>query len=211
VFATLGKRTTGTGAQDHVVVPPGFRAQLREDEPVIRSPTPYVWIIGRTQTNGPGDYDTVRALQDGMSITPLGTPVAHEIDPSVDTHTEALTLVNAMPADAFFRLGAQALAVNGPHPTDFSILARIAPLGLVPGRPFDLARLDATERAEVEAGAADTLAAITALVGGMGTATNGSTNFSNVTGVYGNAYAIRAAVTLAGLGANPPEDASTRC
>jgi hypothetical protein len=81
----------------------------------------------------------------------------------------------------------------------------------VPGRPFDLARLDATERAEVEAGAADTLAAITALVGGMGTATNGSTNFSNVTGVYGNAYAIRAAVTLAGLGANPPEDASTRC
>ena len=42
---------------------------------------------------------------------------------------------------------------------------------------------------------------------GWGTEANGWTNFSDLTGVYGNAYAIRAAVTLAGLGANPPEDA----
>jgi hypothetical protein len=207
VFATLGKRTTGTDAQDHVIVPPRYRGEVPDGLPVIEAPTPYVWIIGRTQTNGPADYDAVRALQDGMSITPLGTPVEHEIDPTVDTQTEALTLVNQMPALEFFAFAAQALAVNRPHPTDFSILTRIARLGLVPGRPSDTARFNKAERTELEAGAADALEAITALVPRMGTDANGWTNFSDITGVYGNAYAIRAAVTLAGLGANPPEDA----
>jgi hypothetical protein len=112
-----------------------------------------------------------------------------------------------MAALDFFTFAAQALAVNRPHPTDFSILARIARLGLIPGQPFDGARFDEPQRAEIEAGAADALAAITALVPRMGTEANGWTNFSDLTGVYGNAYAIRAAVTLAGLGANPPEDA----
>ena len=32
---------------------------------------PYVWIIGRTQTNGVKDYETVHKVQDGYKITRL--------------------------------------------------------------------------------------------------------------------------------------------
>lgn len=206
VFATLGKRTTGTDAQDHVIVSSGYRGAVPDGLPVIESPTPYVWIIGRTQTNGPGDYGAVHTLQDGLSIRPLGSPIQHEIDPTADTQTEALRLVNQMPALDFFAFAAQALAVNRPHPTDFSTLARIARLGMIPGQPFNTARFDEAQRADIEAGVADALAAITALVPRMGSESNGWT-FPDTTGVYGNAYAIRAAVTRAGLGANPPEDA----
>ncbi|HZD48052.1 MAG TPA: DUF1254 domain-containing protein [Silvibacterium sp.] len=60
VFASPGWRTTGTQAGNFVVVPPGWRPDLRDrliedfklpkDTQRIDAPTPYVWIIGRTKT-----------------------------------------------------------------------------------------------------------------------------------------------------------------
>ena len=40
----------------------------------IAAPTPYVWIVGRTQTNGPADYEAVHEVQDGYRISPVGKP-----------------------------------------------------------------------------------------------------------------------------------------
>ncbi|WP_203230619.1 DUF1254 domain-containing protein [Agromyces humi] len=207
VFATVGKRTTGTGAQDHVIVGPGYSGDLPEGVPVINAPTPFVWIIGRIQTNGPADYAAVAAIQDGLSITPLTPRPAREIDPDVDTDTEALTIVNRMNAVEFFQYAATALQSIPPHPTDFSILARIARLGIVPGDPFDPTGFSAEELAGIEAGAKDALTQLIAAVPTLGTETNGWTNFSDTIGVYGNDYLSRAGITLAGLGANPREDA----
>src|SRR6478735_3554585 len=39
--------------------------------PTLNAPTPHVWIIGRTQTNGVKDYDAVHKVQDGYKITLL--------------------------------------------------------------------------------------------------------------------------------------------
>ncbi len=66
VFANPGKRTTGTAAQDLVVVPPGYAVSCPTACRSIAAPTPDVWIIGRTQTNGPADYDAVHTVQDGL-------------------------------------------------------------------------------------------------------------------------------------------------
>jgi hypothetical protein len=206
VFANPGKRTTGTDAKDFVVTGAGYAGEVPDGKPVIEAPTPWVWVIGRTQTNGPDDYAAVNAVQDGYTITPLN-PTGHTPDPDQDTTTEALRLVNGMSAVEFFTFACEALMLNQPHATDFSILARIANLGIVPGGSFDTSGLDAGVLDEIEAGATAAREAIAANVAHLGAHANGWTLATDTIGVYGNSYLKRATIALGGLGANPPEDA----
>ena len=53
VFASPGWRTTGTEAGNFVITPPGWSGTVfRRILQRIDAPTPYVWIIGRTKTDG---------------------------------------------------------------------------------------------------------------------------------------------------------------
>jgi hypothetical protein len=205
VFANPGKRTTGTDSQEIVLTPPGYAGDVPAGASVIAAPTPYVWIIGRTQTNGPEDYDAVRAFQDGLTITELGTPAG--VGEKVDVDTEALRVVNGMSGVDFLAYAADALLVNPIHPTDHSQIARLALLGLVPGEPFDASRFSAAQRDELQAGVADGLSDLMEAPNRIGVPVNGWVSYTDTMGVYGNHYLKRAMVTLIGLGANPPEDA----
>ncbi|MFD0561176.1 DUF1254 domain-containing protein [Kitasatospora saccharophila] len=159
VFATLGPRTTGSGDQDYLVVGPDHEGELPAAARVLRAPTPHVWVIGRIQTNGPADYEKVRRIQDGLTLEALH-PVEHPVDPAVDAVTDPLATVNGFTAVEFFTRACRALADNPPHPTDFSVLARIAPLGIVPGRDFDPDRFTDPDLAALEAGAVSARKAI---------------------------------------------------
>ena len=214
VFATIGKRTTGTGAGDYLVVGPDYEGDLTEfydDLPeevaLIVAPTPHVWAIGRIQTNGPADYPAVHAVQDGMSVRALGDRPPFVIDPTADTRTEPLRQVDALSAVDFFTYATRLLDTNPPHPTDFSVLARIGALGVVPGDEFDPGQFDEAEIVEIEAGAASARELLGASQATLGIAVNGWSLFREPMGVYGNYYLQRAFVTLVGLGANPVEDA----
>jgi len=93
VFASPGWRTTGTEAGNFLVTPPGWSGAVPPDFTRIDAPTPYVWIIGRTKTDGPPDYDAVHKIQNGYKITPLSqwgkepVPPEIKIDPSIDMKT----------------------------------------------------------------------------------------------------------------------------
>jgi hypothetical protein len=135
VFASPGKRTTGTGAGSFVIVPPGWQGKVPEGVQRIDAPTPYVWIIGRTQTNGPKDFAAVNQVQDGYTVTPLShlgkapQRVSVTVDPTVDMKTPPMIQVNTMAADEYFAYAAELLKVNPPHITDQHIVARMRRLG----------------------------------------------------------------------------------
>src|ERR1700722_8772492 len=90
VFASPGWRTTGTQAANFLVTPRGWNGTIPAGFARIEAPTPYVWIIGRTKTDGPPDYDAVNKIQAGYKVTSLSEwgkspkPVAEKIASSVD-------------------------------------------------------------------------------------------------------------------------------
>src|SRR5262249_3083466 len=91
VFSVVGSRTTGTKAGNFLIVTPGWSGTLPAGMTKIVAPTPNIWILGRTQTNGPADYENVRKVQDGYTLTPLSqwgkgyTPSPNvPTDPAVD-------------------------------------------------------------------------------------------------------------------------------
>lgn len=71
VFASPGKRTTGTKRGAFAIVGPDWQGTLPKGVKEIRSPTAMVWLIGRTQTNGKQDFPTVHRLQDQYRLIPL--------------------------------------------------------------------------------------------------------------------------------------------
>jgi hypothetical protein len=210
VFAVPGKRTNGTGAANFALVPPGWSGNLPQDIECIEAPTPYVWIIGRTQTNGVRDYDAVHKVQDGYKITLLAdwgkTPqmIEQKIDPAVDTKTEPMRQVNGMPAVEYFKYGAELMKQNPPHTTDWSIIARMKRIGLEPGKSFDSTKVSGDV---LSRGAAAGLKLMNEKMPTIARVTNGWQMNTDTIGVYGNYYLKRAVVSLVGLGANQPDDA----
>ena len=213
VFAAPGKRTSGTGAGHFAVIPPGWRGHLPEGVQRIDSPTPFVWIIGRTQTNGPQDYNTVHEVQKAYRITPLSlwgkaqSPLPYKPDPTVDMKGDPLSQVNGMPAVRFFAAAAEILKVNPPHATDWSTVSRLKRLGIEPGKSFDLDKADPAVKTALEKAPADALALLKEKAPSFARAVNGWQMNTDTMGVYGDYYLKRAYVALAGLGANQPEDA----
>jgi len=213
VFACPGKRTTGTGAGRFAVVPPGWQGRLPEGVQRIDAPTPYVWIIGRTQTNGEKDYGAVHQVQAGYTVTPLSQlgktpqPVRASIDPTVDMKTPPMTQVDGMDAGKYFGYAAELLKVNPPHITDQPIVARMRRIGIEPGKSFDLGKADFAVKRALERAAPDALKAMRAKIPTLARVVNGWQMNTDTMGVYGNYYLKRAIVAMVGLGANLPEDA----
>jgi hypothetical protein len=173
------------------------------------SPTPVVWVIGRTQTNGPADYDAVHAVQDEYTLARLsGEPFGETPpDPGVDMETEPLRQVHQLSAVDFFTLGAELMTVHPPHRTDWSQVARMGRIGLVPGRPFDPSTLTAEDLDALAGVPAEAVARLKEFLPRAARVTHGWGMNTDSMGVYGNFYLKRAAVTMVGLGANQPEDA----
>ena len=210
-FAGVGKRTTGTGAGNFVVVGPSWQGDLPQDLQRITAPTPFVWVIGRTRTDGPQDYDAVHKVQDGYKMTLLSQwgkeprAVTVKIDPSVDMQTPPVEQVKKMTPDAYFAYAAELLKVNGPHLIDQSQLARMKHLGIEAGSSFDVAEVAPVIHQALQMAPAAAQAALIAEWPKVGRNANGWV-INTDSGVYGANYLKRGAVAMFEIGMNLPED-----
>lgn len=223
VFASPGWRTTGTKASNFLVAPQGWRPNLHDrfieefklpkDTQLIEAPTPYVWIIGRTKTDGPADYDAVHKIQAGYQITPLSrwgkapTAPTAKIDPTVDMKTPPKIQVDTMPGDKYFIYSAELMKLHPPHITDQPIVARMAGIGIVPGRSLDVSKLDPAVQSALMAAPGLAQKQMQAKLPTLARVANYWQMNTDTMGVYGNYYLKRALIAQVGLGANLPEDA----
>ena len=213
VFAAPGKRTSGTKTGQFAVARPDWMGALPAGVARINAPTPHVWIIGRTQTNGPQDYAAVRKIQDGYTVTPLSqwghqAPIQAPIDSNVHlTGPAPLAQVNSMSPVAYFKLAVELMKVNPPHVTDWSMVARLKRIGIEVGQCYDPERLDPSIKDGLTRAAADGLKAMRTKLPTLARVVNGWQMNTDTMGVYGDYYLKRAVVAQIALGANQPEDA----
>ena len=214
VFAVPGKRTTGTAAAHFAVVPQGWAGDLPAGVRRIEAPTPYVWIIGRTQTNGPQDYAAVNKVQDGYTITPLSQwghgPAPAQPPLALPLHVTApapLELVNTMSPMTYFKRAVELMKVNPPHLTDWSMIARLERIGIEIGQSYEPEKLDPAVQDALKKAAPDGLKFMHDKIPTLARVVNGWQMNTDTVGVYGNYYLKRAIIALVGLGVNPPEDA----
>ncbi|MGD0108289.1 MAG: DUF1254 domain-containing protein [Rhodopila sp.] len=213
VFASPGWRTTGTQAGDYAVVPPGWSGSLPASVVRIDAPTPYVWIIGRTKTDGPPDYDAVHAIQAGFKVTPISRwgqtaePMPGTVDPGVDMKTPPKIAVDTMAAGKFFTYAAEILKLHPPHVTDQPIVAQMQRIGIERGKSFEIDKPDPAIKTALESVPKEASKLMAWKVASVARIENGWSMNTDTMGVYGNYYLKRAIVAQMRLGANLPEDA----
>lgn len=212
VVAAPGSRTTGEQAQTYLITGPGWSGTVPQGMTQLHSPTSLAWIIGRTYSTGtPQDYNAVHALQDQYRLTPLTawgtryTPPPGKVDPRIDMKTPPRDQVNALSGRDYFTVLAALMKTNPPASADAPMLAKLAQLGIVPGKDFDPSKLDPQLAAAIDHAPQDSVAAIQQGIAKVGTNENGWQVMK--TGEYGTDYMFRAVIAYAGLGANLAKDA----
>jgi hypothetical protein len=215
-FDTPGTRTAGGAAANYLITGPGWKGEVPEGMKHIPVATRYMVILGRTYADGTeADYEAVNALQAQYKITPLsawGKEFVYEappVDPnpgfSMTEKPQAAIL--AMGTAGYFDKMAKLMgSVAPPAQEDAPILDRMAKIGIVPGQPFDMNKLDPAVQDALKDIPQEALKKIEANRDSLGKEVNGWIITKGL-GVYGTDYLKRAVVAAFGWPANRQEDA----
>jgi hypothetical protein len=216
VFASVGKRTTGTKAGNYVVAGPNWLGELPEDTKLIRSPTNITWMIGRIQTNTESDFENVARLQSQFKLTPLSRWKKGEANqafivgdkPSQVASDNPSARVGKMPAGRFFAELSRLMGKYPPAAADQSILKILSEFSIVPGKSFDINELGFPRRILLQKAVELAQSKLIEISESDLSSENGWAVRRSGIGVYGTDYQVRAYVSLIGLGALTPEEAA---
>lgn len=215
-YEAPGTRTAGGAAADYLITGPGWKGTVPAGMKHIAMPTRYMVILGRTYADGTEeDYKAVNALQAQYRITPLsswGKPFIYTAPPVNPNPGFSMT---ASPQQAILDLGtagyfdlmAKLMGDAAPAaPEDAPMVASMARLGIVPGQPFDMAKLDPAVQAALKDLPQIALKKIEANKANLGVVVNRWVVTKGL-GIYGTNYLKRAVVAAFGWPANRQEDA----
>lgn len=212
VFASPGKRTTGTGSGNFLIAGPKWTGQVPPGMHLLKSPTNMVWIIGRTQVNSKADgLAVVVPIQKRFRLTALNSEgrsdASQEMapDPNIPKGTPNEVL-RRMPVDSFFTYLNRLMVENPPSEADKAAINRFGAIGVGPGARFEWSSFPADVQAALRQLPERVLDEMSKTQTQPPAGSNGWTMTPH-TGSYGVNYPFRAFVAYFGLGANLSEDA----
>ncbi len=188
-----------------------WEGELPDGVTRVDVPTALAWSITRTVLSGEDDLPNVRAIQAEMQLLPLsaylagGEYEAPKGSYSADNDFVPINKVLSMDPVTFFSKANELMKVNPPAAADAEIMERIARVGVGPGMTFDVSILTGDVKVtwtqmlqNIRPTLMPQLVQFTSKIGQW-------TYFGAPIGNFGTAYAYRALVAIAGLGANPVE------
>jgi hypothetical protein len=148
-YGYIGSRATGVGAGDYLVVGPGWNGTTPAGiKKVFTSTTPFALTIFRTQLFDAADMPNVTKVQAGYMAQPLSAFLKQPAPP-------AAPQIDFVPANTagiksnFFEYLDAALQFVPATPADQDIRAKLARIGIGPGKTFDFKSLSAEHKAAV--------------------------------------------------------------
>lgn len=216
VFASLGTRATDGRGGTFALVGPSWRGGSVGDLQTLRAPTNLAWLGAWTECAGPQDLAAAREAQRLLDLRPSRTTDSGP--PPVFQGRRPPPGPGAIrPVDQLLRMGAATflarlahlMATNAAAPEDRPILDQLARIGLVPGRPRNLAALGPGLTPALVDGVARGRAALSVAATRLPSALANGWMVRRELGRYGTDFVRRAAVAAVDLGAHLPEDAIT--
>ena len=208
VFASVGARTTGTGAGTYLIAGPSWTgADLPAGALLIRAPTRMVRIAGATQVDGDGGSAEAHAVQDAFALRPLvaGQEPVDAVAPPLP-RTTPVAQVERMDAPSFFSELGALMRDNPPRLEDRAIVDRMRRLGLLVEGDLAHRRFAGEIRRALAAGAARGLERVMTAAESLPEDAVGHWHVRFRLGQYGTDYLRRAAAACAGLEAGPVDD-----
>lgn len=145
IFASPGTRTTGTDALNLLIAGPTWKGVTPVGMTLIQSPTQMTWLLGRIQVNSAEDgATTVKAIQDSMRLVPLSEFGNENYTPPtgvVKTENQNIVPVKTireMDVKTYLNRLSELMVKNPPSAADAPMLEKMAKIGLVPGKPFEI-------------------------------------------------------------------------
>jgi hypothetical protein len=211
------KRTADGKAANYLFTGPGWKGEVPAGTKHFPMATRYMVILGRTYADGSeADYKTVNALQAQYKITPLSawgkpyTPVTPPVnpDPGFSMTDKPQTVILGMGTEGYFNLMAKLMAAAAPAAAaDAPMLANMAKIGIVPGKPFEMSKLDPAIQAALKDLPQTALKKIEANKENLGGVVDGW-SITKGLGTYDpSTYMKRAVVAAFGWPANQERDA----
>src|SRR5277367_463518 len=203
-YGYIGSRSTGTEPGDYMIVGPDWNGEKPAHiKAVFHSTTPFTVVIFRTQLFNAKDIPNVVKTQAGYKVQPLSAFLKKPAP-------AAAPAINYMKANAeiaktqFWQVLDFALQNIPPSPEEADICAKLASIGVGPGKKFDMKDLSDTHKAVMLLGMKDGDDAVDKYIASGGAVINGwnVASFFGDRAFYNGDWLKRAAAAKGGIFGN---------
>jgi hypothetical protein len=208
-FGYIGTRTTGTDAGDYMVIGPDWNGPTPSGvKNVFRSSTQFSAAIFRTQLFDPADIDNVKQVQAGYAAQPLSAYLKQPAPQAAPSITFP-KITKDLAKKNFFEYLDFALEFAPAAPNEAEIRAKLASIGIGPGKTFSFKDLPLKQKLEIGIGMKQGQSKVEAAVTQAGTVVNGwiVSGLPGDSAHYNGDWLARAAAAQAGIYGNSPEEA----